>query len=53
MWSYTGRSAWPTSRRDVVFIAPDTEHGLRTPNGGRWLAVWPVGERGPGKRYAG
>lgn len=37
---------------DVVFIPPDTEHGLRTPNGGRWLAVWPVGERVPGKRYA-
>ena len=38
---------------DVVFIPPDTEHGLRTPNGGRWLAVWPIGERVPGKRYAG
>jgi quercetin dioxygenase-like cupin family protein len=37
---------------DVVFIPPDTEHGLRTPTGGRWLAVWPVGERVPGKRYA-
>jgi quercetin dioxygenase-like cupin family protein len=37
---------------DVVFIPPDTEHGLRTPTGGRWLAIWPVGERVPGKRYA-
>ncbi len=37
---------------DVVFIPPDTEHGLRTPNGGRWLAVWPIHERVPGKRYA-
>ncbi len=36
---------------DVVFIPPDTEHGLRTPNGGRWLAVWPINERVPGKRY--
>ena len=38
---------------DVVFIPPDTEHGLRTPNGGRWLAIWPNRERVPGKRYAG
>ena len=38
---------------DVVFIPPDTEHGLRTPNGGRWLAIWPIGARVPGKRYAG
>jgi mannose-6-phosphate isomerase-like protein (cupin superfamily) len=38
---------------DVVFIPPDTELGLRTPNGGRWLAVWPINERVPGKRYAG
>ena len=30
---------------DVLFIPPDTEHGLRTPAGGRWLAIWPVGER--------
>jgi mannose-6-phosphate isomerase-like protein (cupin superfamily) len=30
---------------DVLFIPPDTEHGLRTPTGGRWLAIWPVGER--------
>jgi quercetin dioxygenase-like cupin family protein len=37
---------------DVVFIPPDTEHGLRTPNGGRWLAIWPIQERVPGKRYA-
>jgi quercetin dioxygenase-like cupin family protein len=37
---------------EVVFIPPDTEHGLRTPNGGRWLAVWPVMERAPGPRYA-
>ena len=37
---------------DVVFIPPDTEHGLRTPTGGRWLAIWPVGERTPGPRYA-
>lgn len=36
---------------DVLFIPPDTEHGLRTPTGGRWLAVWPVGERVPGPRY--
>lgn len=40
-------------RGDVVFIPPDTEHGLRTPTGGRWLAVWPIRERVPGKRYAG
>jgi quercetin dioxygenase-like cupin family protein len=38
-------------RGDVVFIPPDTEHGLRTPNGGRWLAIWPIGERVPGPRY--
>lgn len=38
---------------DVVFIPPDTEHGLRTPRGGRWLAIWPTKERVPGKRYAG
>ena len=38
---------------DVVFIPPDTEHGLRTPHGGRWLAIWPIGERVPGKRYTG
>lgn len=37
---------------DVIFIPPDTEHGLRTPKGGRWLAIWPIGERVPGKRYA-
>lgn len=37
---------------DIVFIPPDTEHGLRTPNGGRWLAIWPIQERMPGKRYA-
>ena len=37
---------------NVVFIPPDTEHGLRTPNGGRWLAIWPNKERVPGKRYA-
>jgi len=36
---------------DVLFIPPDTEHGLRTPTGGRWLAVWPVRERVPGPRY--
>lgn len=36
---------------DVVVIPPDTEHGLRTPGGGRWLAVWPIGERRPGRRY--
>lgn len=36
---------------DVVFIPADTEHGLRTPNGGRWLAIWPIRERVPGKRY--
>lgn len=37
---------------DVVFIPPDTEHGLRTPQGGRWLAIWPNRERVPGPRYA-
>lgn len=37
---------------DVVFIPPDTEHGIRTPTGGRWLAVWPVGRRVRGPRYA-
>jgi quercetin dioxygenase-like cupin family protein len=36
---------------DVVFIPPDTEHGLRTLTGGRWLAVWPIGDRVPGPRY--
>lgn len=30
---------------DIVFVPPDTEHGLRTPNGGRWLAIWPIRER--------
>jgi quercetin dioxygenase-like cupin family protein len=24
---------------DVIFIPPDVEHGLRTPSGGRWLAI--------------
>lgn len=38
---------------DVVFIPPDTEHGLRTPQGGRWLAIWPNRDRVPGRRYAG
>lgn len=37
---------------DVVFIPPDTEHGLRTPEGGRWLAIWPNRDRVPGPRYA-
>jgi quercetin dioxygenase-like cupin family protein len=37
---------------DVVFIPPDTEHGLRTPAGGRWIAIWPQGERVRGPRYA-
>lgn len=37
---------------DVVYIPPDTEHGLRTPNGGRWLAIWPIEARVPGTRYA-
>jgi quercetin dioxygenase-like cupin family protein len=37
---------------DVVFIPPDTEHGLRTPHGGRWLAIWPNQDRVPGPRYA-
>ncbi len=37
---------------DILFIPPDTEHGLRTPAGGRWLAIWPVGERVRGPRYA-
>ena len=36
---------------DVLFIPPDTEHGLRTPEGGRWLAIWPVRERVAGPRY--
>jgi quercetin dioxygenase-like cupin family protein len=38
---------------DVVFIPPDTEHGLRTPQGARWLAIWPGGahDRVPGPRY--
>ncbi len=36
---------------DVVFIPPDTEHGLRTPTGGRWLAIWPNDDRLPGSRY--
>jgi len=36
---------------DILFIPPDTEHGLRTPTGGRWLAIWPVRERVPGPRY--
>jgi hypothetical protein len=37
----------------VVFIPPDTEHGLRTPQGGRWLAIWPARaqDRVPGPRY--
>lgn len=38
---------------DVVVIPPDTEHGLRTPNGGRWFAVWPIADRVPGPRYGG
>jgi quercetin dioxygenase-like cupin family protein len=38
---------------DVVYIPADIEHGLRTPNGGRWMAIWPTRERLPGKRYAG
>jgi len=37
---------------DIVFIPPDTEHGLRTPRGGRWLAIWPIRDRVPGTRYA-
>jgi quercetin dioxygenase-like cupin family protein len=36
---------------DLIFIPPDTEHGLRTPTGGRWLAIWPIGNRVPGPRY--
>ena len=36
---------------DVLFIPPDTEHGLRTPTGGRWLAIWPIRERVAGPRY--
>lgn len=35
---------------DVVFVPPDTEHGLRTPTGGRWLAIWPTKPRQPGRR---
>jgi quercetin dioxygenase-like cupin family protein len=38
---------------EVLFIPPDTEHGLRTPTGGRWLAIWPIRERVPGPRYRG
>jgi quercetin dioxygenase-like cupin family protein len=37
---------------DVVFIPPDTEHGLRTPTGGRWLAIWPIRDRVAGPRYS-
>ncbi len=37
---------------DVVFIPPDTEHGLKTPTGGRWLAIWPTRDRQPGNRYS-
>lgn len=37
---------------EVVFVPPDTEHALRTPEGGRWLAIWPIRERIPGTRYA-
>ena len=36
---------------DVVFIPPDTEHGLRSPTGGPWLAIWPTQPRRPGPRY--
>ena len=36
---------------DVLFIPPDTEHGLRTPTGGRWLAIWPIRDRVHGLRY--
>lgn len=36
---------------DVLFIPPDTEHGLRVPQGGRWIAVWPTQQRIPGPRY--
>jgi quercetin dioxygenase-like cupin family protein len=36
---------------DVLFIPAGTEHGLRTPRGGRWLAVWPVRDRVAGPRY--
>lgn len=36
---------------DVVFVPPDTEHGLRTPTGGRWLAIWPINDRVSGERY--
>ena len=38
---------------DVVFVPPDTEHGLRTPGGGRWLAIWPLRDREVGDRSAG
>jgi quercetin dioxygenase-like cupin family protein len=38
---------------DVVFIPPHNEHGLRTLNGGRWLAIWPLRDRVPAKRHAG
>lgn len=38
---------------DIVYVPPDTEHALRTPQGGRWLAIWPVQDRLPGKRYGG
>lgn len=37
---------------DVVFVPADTEHGLRTPEGGRWMSVWPTRPRVPGPRYA-
>jgi quercetin dioxygenase-like cupin family protein len=26
---------------DIVFVPPDTEHGIRAPEGGRWFAIWP------------
>lgn len=38
---------------EIVYVPPDTEHGLRTPQGGRWLAIWPIQDRTPGQRYAG
>jgi mannose-6-phosphate isomerase-like protein (cupin superfamily) len=38
---------------DVVVIPPDMEHGLRTPAGGRWFAIWPIADRVSGPRYEG
>ncbi|MGI8517954.1 MAG: cupin domain-containing protein [Acidimicrobiia bacterium] len=36
---------------DIVFIPPIPNTACGLPNGGRWLAIWPIRERIPGKRY--